>query len=532
VVAGPLPVLIRSRMMIRMVLVACAKPKDGRGVNGKKAQKPVGVGRVNGKKRLFNPARYRDGHERAAPRDACPTGSVGSAEEYNRATVRALEDGGGMKELRFCTRCSASAAPGDVFCRKCGASLSQVDVSPASPLAIAPVAVTKGSGSERSTATWAKLLAAIVVVVVLVGLGSYGYYQFAHGNAQSSATPTTHALAGSVAPTLTTKPGFSPTGSMTDPRSGHTATLLSDGRVLIAGGWDGLAALASAELYDPKTGAFTPTGSMTTGRMNHTATLLKDGRVLITGGGTGRLSINASAELYDPKTGAFTPTGSMTTGRESATATLLSDGSVLITGGLSSAGVGVFEALRSAERYDPRTGTFGITSFMTVARVSHTATVLSDGRVLIAGGTGLASAELYDPKTGAFTPTGSMTDPRSGHTATLLSDGRVLIVGGGLDSAELFDPAAGTFSVSASTIPPCKGNTATLLSDGRVLIAGGSSFTLANLYDPTTDGFITAGSMTTGRESATATLLSDGSVLITGGADGSASLASAELYQP
>jgi hypothetical protein len=206
---------------------------------------------------------------------------------------------------------------------------------------------------------------------------------------------------------------FATTGSMTTARVGQTATLLSDGRVLIAGGFGvqggPLVGLASAELYDPKTGKFSPTGSMTTARVGQTATLLSDGRVLIAGGATADIiagKMLASAELYDPKTGTFSPTGSMITARGVQTATLLSDGRVLIAGG---------------------------SDLRLIAGGSD-----SPGDSL-AGGS-LASAELYDPTTGRFSPTGSMTTARVDQTATLLSDGRVLIAGGSDSSAELYQP--------------------------------------------------------------------------------------------
>jgi len=251
---------------------------------------------------------------------------------------------------------------------------------------------------------------------------------------------------------------FRPTGSMESARYGPTATLLADGRVLVAGGQgedpnapERAVALTSAGLYDPKEGTFSPTGSLTTARSGHTATLLADGRVLIAGGEFPSL---ASAELYDPKTGTFHLTGSMTA-VGGVTATLLLDGRVLITGGREGS---------KAEVYDPTTGTFKPTGSLKTPRWQQTATLLPDGRVLVAGGadpgeccTPLTSAELYDPEKGTFSPTGSLTNARRAQTATLLADGRVLIAGGlgedptatadsvALASAELYDPATGTF---------------------------------------------------------------------------------------
>ena len=251
---------------------------------------------------------------------------------------------------------------------------------------------------------------------------------------------------------------FSPTGSMGTARQLHTATLLSDGRVLIVGGAlvaFGGPALESAEVYDPASGTFSPTGSMAHPREAHTATLLPDGRVLVAGGTTitfGTSTYDAFAELYDPTTGKFSPTGSMAKARYWDTATLLPDGRVLIVGGVEQT-----LQLPSAELYDPATGKFSMTGSMATDRSEHTATLLRDGRVLIAGGTNgssnasggyaaLASAELYDPATGKFGKTGSMTVGRVEDTATLLPDGRVLIAGGDdasgkvLASAELYQP--------------------------------------------------------------------------------------------
>jgi hypothetical protein len=367
----------------------------------------------------------------------------------------------------------------------------------------------------------------------------------------AAASPTSSASPSPVAsatPQLATgKTGFSYTaGFMETARGQHAEALLGDGRVLIAGGWSGTAALKTAELYDPKTGKFSATtGMMAHPRRNLTATALVDGRVLIVGGETGgdtSADFLNSAELFDPGSGTFSPTGSLIAGRELQTATLLPDGRVLITGGWNGE-----DAVNTAEVYDPKSGKFSATAPMTVKRERHAATVLGNGKVLITGGddgsTSLKTAELYDPKGGGFTPTaGPMTAARSGQTATALSDGRVLIAGGDngtspLNSAELYDPATDKFATTGSMTAARRWHAATLLRNGRVLLTGGwksssAALSSAELYDPGSGTFSATSDMKIARCLQTAALLSDGRVLLTGGKDGPVSTATAELYQP
>ena len=261
------------------------------------------------------------------------------------------------------------------------------------------------------------------------------------GGATSSGKTT-----GTTGTTGTTVPQgvFIPAGNMTVAREGHTATLLPNGKVLIAGGLDYDRLLASAELYDPATGTFTATGSITMLREVCTATSLPNGKVLIAGG-VNRGGSLASAELYDPATGTFTVSGSMSVARDGHTATLLPNGKVLVAGGYNDNGINN-TFLASAELYDPTAGTFTVTGSMSVARDGHTATLLPNGVVLVAGGynddnginsTCLASTELYDPTAGTFTVTGSMSVARCNHTATLLPNGMELIAGGFSSTEEL-----------------------------------------------------------------------------------------------
>jgi hypothetical protein len=341
---------------------------------------------------------------------------------------------------------------------------------------------------------------------------------------------------------------ITPSGNLIVPREYHNATLLTNGKVLITGGWAGETAWASAELYDPATGMFSPTGDMITVQNGHTATLLPNGKVLIAGGVSGPAgSYLATAELYDPSSGTFSAAGNMTRARTGHTATLLNTGQVLIAGG--SAGHG-YET--TAELYDPSAGTFTPTGDMTEPGC-ETATLLANGKVLITRfvNSGPNHAELYDPATGTFSRTGDMVyaDQGSGPAAILLTNGKVLIAGGDLDytfsaDAELYDPATGAFTAASNMTDGLSWERATLLGDGTAFIAGGG-FVRASpslsvcctgsveLYDPGAGKFSSSGHVEPiGGQ--TATLLPDGTVLLSGGwaSFAPSALATSEIYHP
>jgi hypothetical protein len=350
--------------------------------------------------------------------------------------------------------------------------------------------------------------------------------------------------------------GFVPTGKMATARALGTATLLADGRVLVAGGTAAVnTSLLQAALYDPAKGTFASTnGSMLNPRVSATATLLKSGKVLIAGGAGPTLP---SAELYDPASDSFAlTTGNMATTRINHTATLLTDGTVLITGGLDNSG----NSLSSAELFDATSQTFTSVGNMATMRSFHTATLLPGGKVLLAGGLdgsggAVATAELYDPLTKTFGSAGNLSMGRAGHTATLLTGGKVLLAGGaagvggnGLNMAELYDPATGIFTPTNPMVTRRAIHTATLLNNGQVLLAGGVGYffatttpwtlSAAELFDPTTGTFTASADMTTAREADTATLLNTGDVLVIGGSHGTigysdtaTTLDTAELYQ-
>jgi hypothetical protein len=274
---------------------------------------------------------------------------------------------------------------------------------------------------------------------------------------------------------------WSLTGSLSVTRCCHSATLLQTGKVLVAGGFElggfHQDTVKSAELYDPATGAWSFTGSLNVARYWHSATLLQDGRVLVAGGSNdGDLEFTLrDAELYDPVAGTWSPTAFLNTSGVLNTATLLPSGKVLVAGGYIPRflnGLSSPISSNKAQLYDPAAGTWGQTGDLNSGRDSHTATLLPNGGVLIVGGEAwhgqypsiqleiLGGAESYDPNIGAWTSTSSLNTARSRHTATLLRDGRVLVAGGvivgltfastTLNSAELYGGVAPPGTIDAT----------------------------------------------------------------------------------
>jgi len=284
-------------------------------------------------------------------------------------------------------------------------------------------------------------------------------------------------------------------GQLYDPGSGtwsatgggstfFPVTLLPNGKVLTEGGlvFTGHVTEARpyASLYDPVSGTWASTANMTAARYDHAATLLPNGLALVTGGVD--VFVIPGAEVFDPASETWSPTGRLITPRAQHSATLLPNGKVLIAGGSTGYGNGV---MASSELYDPAAGTSTFTGSLGIPRYRHKAMLMPDGRVLVVGGFDrennthpLASAELYDPASGTWTATGSLGSARGRFTATLLPNGKVLVAGGDDDtttfsSAELYDPASGVWTATGSLITARRFHSAALLPNGKVLMAGG-----------------------------------------------------------
>ena len=359
---------------------------------------------------------------------------------------------------------------------------------------------------------------------------------------------------------------------MSTPRYGATGTALSDGRVLVVGGYSrtvkqlpnpggqpfccleiDIIPQASAEIFDPVTRRWSPAGSLAEPRFGQAAVALKGGLVLVVGGeqqdrnGTTHL---ASAELFNPATGRWSSAGTIGEPRTGFTVTGLADGRALLAGGLAADGVTL---LRSTSLYDPATGSWSPGPEMKEARTDHAAALLTDGRVLVAGGTDylgrLAASEILDPRAGTWSVTGALHIARSSAAAATLHDGRVILVGGFGSSGALQDSE--TFDANAQGAPPPSRTVAgpgrwlarraqpvstyqqglRLLRDGRVLVlpAGGYGDLTAQIYDPNNDTWTTAITRQGGQSLISAVALADDRVLVLTLGSDSQSPATAEI---
>jgi len=274
------------------------------------------------------------------------------------------------------------------------------------------------------------------------------------------------------------------TGSMKTSRWGHTATLLPDGRVLVAGGDSNDSPTATCEIFNPSTGQWTVTGAMAARRMNHVAASISNGKVLVAGGFGLPNGANSalSAEIFDPSTGLWTQTGTPISARYRATVNVLDSGRVLVVGGVGNSGV-----LSSTEVYDQISGIWTASDSLSSARFNHTATLLPSGRVLAIGGgayngiSPLSSAEIYNPLTGLWklisTP---IVTPRGNHTATLLTNSRVLISGGTITSGSAVTTALSELFWYADAIP----SRVTNLSGGLIPGNVNGSLSAASFFSP------------------------------------------------
>jgi N-acetylneuraminic acid mutarotase/PKD repeat protein len=296
---------------------------------------------------------------------------------------------------------------------------------------------------------------------------------------------------------------WSQSGNLNVPREFYpknSLVLLANGKALLPGGTDlGDNAYSTAELYDYTTGTWSNTGSLNQARRMHVTVLLSDGRVLVAGGVDGPQGSNlASAELYDPSTGTWSNTGSLNTARQEGVGILLPNGKVLITGGDAGS---CSCPTSSAELYDPSTGTWSNAASMPyTSSLAHSLTLLQNGKVLLAGGRNLngflATAAIYDPATDTWTSTPSMLESRGDHSAALLQDGKVIVVagannGGTLNTTEIYDPVANSWSMGSSLQQARAYHVMVTLPDNTLLASGGNqqfspltALASAELYSP------------------------------------------------
>jgi hypothetical protein len=334
---------------------------------------------------------------------------------------------------------------------------------------------------------------------------------------------------------------------------------LHDGRIMVIGGAASQSsndAVATAAIFDPATGHWSRVTDMLQPRAYATAVTLNDGSVLVAGGSRNGQPLD-TAERYIPDSGTWVAAGRLNLPRTQGGLTLLADGRALATGGGIEGGP-TWNSTASAEIFNPKTSQWSLVPPMAVARARHTAVLLPDGEVLVAGGAttfhldaGIvsASAELFNPRTNSWRAAASMPEPRYVHESVLLHDGRVLLAGGWYamsnadpshETAVIYDPATDKWSATGSMTTARAEFGLAMLLDGRVLVAGGTdkNYNLtvtAELFDPVTGSWTPTGNLKVATMWSAIQTLADGRVLISGGGlDASATkvTAACEIYSP
>jgi hypothetical protein len=316
-------------------------------------------------------------------------------------------------------------------------------------------------------------------------------------------------------------------GRFTKPRQDTQMARLGNGQVLAVGdeATCGIESSASdsAELWRPRTSRWSATDDVPSKRTMTTLIALSDGRAMVTGGATAEYVAKSSTAVYDPRRHRWAVSGLLHTARMEFAAAPLPDGGVIVAGGLLIDAHQNGRALRSAERWNPKTGRWTEIAPLASVRMGAVAVTLDDGRVLVVGGfpswgadRPLATAEIYNPRTGRWRSAGKLAGARSAFALIALPGGGALVVGGagGETRAELFDPDARTWSVVRGAAPVGEQPAAAVLQDGRVLVVSGRT---AKLYHPASHRWSRTVSLPGGMWNASAVLLSDGSVLVGGG---------------
>jgi len=338
-------------------------------------------------------------------------------------------------------------------------------------------------------------------------------------------------------------PTWTLTNSMTQSRYAPALATLPSGKILVAGGTSTISgALSQAEIYDPATALWNNTQPLPQPR-GLNAIRLNDGDILAFGENS---TIPATAYRYRESTGLWTAAGDLSIGRFQPASALLPNGKVLVTGGYNNqCCAGPTGTYATAELFDPSTNTWSPLTSMSETKAIHTATLLPNGKVLVAGGAQRDpvahrdSVQIFDPATNTWSPAANMNNARSGHTATLLGSGKVLVTGGFTGSgftpqntAEIYDPGTNTWTPAAPMSAARSRHNGVLLPTGELLVTGGlGPLSSTEVYNPATDTWTTVNPMNHPRYLGAATGLPGGRVLALGGLiNGSTDTPTAEIW--